>query len=319
MSVHVPEDLVAWHLRLYGEATRPWIEAAPHLVEGLVDTWRLHVEGPPLHGAVALVVPVTREDGVRAMLKLQPRVDERFFVQERHAFVGEPLALHAWNGNGAVLLLEHDPQTGAMLLERLNPTRSLTDLGDGTEELRVLSELLGRLTAVQAPPGIPRLADIGAELLGRAEVALAGSLPDSQRSLLVRCSAALRDVLPDPGDRLLHGDLGDGNVLAPESDDPREPWLAVDPNPIKGDPAFDVLPLLQHRWEDVVASGDVPRALQRRFDLMTELLGLDRSRAARWTIGRVLQCMLWDIEHNDTFSAHQAQRTIALTLLARRT
>ena len=319
MSVQVPEELVAWHLRLYGEATRPWIEAAPRLVEGLIDKWRLNVEGPPLHGAVALVVPVTREDGVRAMLKLQPFVDERFFVQERYAFAGEPLALHAWNGNGAVLLLEHDPQTGSMLLERLNHTRSLRDLGDGTAELQVLSELLGRLTAVQAPPGLPWLADIGAELLGRAEVALAGSLPDSQRSLLVECSALLQDVLPDPGDRLLHGDLGEGNVLASGPDDPREPWLAVDPNPIKGDPSFDLLPPLQHRWEDVVASGDVPRALQRRFDLMTEVLGLERSRAARWTIGRVLQSTLWDIEHDDTFPEHQAQRAIALTLLARRT
>ena len=31
------------------------------------------------------------------------------------------------------------------------------------------------------------------------------------------------------------------------------------------------------------------RALLRRFDLMTEILGLDRSRAAGWTLGRVLQ------------------------------
>ena len=318
MSVRVPEALVAWHLRLYGDATRSWIEAAPRLVEGLLHEWRLSVDGPPLHGAVALVLPVTREDGVRAVLKLQPLVDERFFVQERHARDGEPLALRAWNGDGAVLLLEHDPATGSMLLERLDPTRSLRALGDDTEELRVLSELLGRLTAVQAPPGVPRLADIGAELLGRAEVALAGALHDGQRSLLVQCSAALEEVLPDAGDRLLHGDLGEGNVLAPGPDDPREPWLAVDPNPIGGDPSFDLLPSLQHRWDDVVAGGDVPRAVRRRFDLMTEVLGLDRRRAARWTIGRVLQSMLWDIEHDDTFSEHQAQRTIARSLLERR-
>lgn len=111
-----------------------------------------------MHGAVALVVPITRENGVRAMLKLQPLVEERFFVQERDAFTGEPLALRAWSGNAAVLLLEHDPQTGSMVLERLNPTRSLRDLGDVTEELQVLSELLGRLTAVEAPPGLARLA-----------------------------------------------------------------------------------------------------------------------------------------------------------------
>lgn len=33
-----------------------------------------------------------------------------------------------------------------------------------------------------------------------------------------------------------------------------------------------------------------------RFDLLTEALGLDRERARAWTLGRVLQNCLWDVE-----------------------
>lgn len=312
MNVRVPEDLVAWHLKLYGQATRPWIDAAPGVVDELLGRWGLRVDGSATNGSVSLIVPVVREGGVRAVLKLPPLIEERFR--------GEPAALRAWNGNGAVRLLEHDPGTGSMLLERLDATTSLVTIPDDMEAFQVLSELLARLTATAAPPGVPLLSDIGADLLERVQSALQRSLPESQRSLLVRCSAALRDVLAEPGDRLLHGDLGHGNVLGSGPDDPREPWLAIDPTPFAGDPCFDLLVPLHHRWDDAVATGDVRRAVHRRFDLMTEVVGLDRKRATAWTLGRVLQSMLWDIEHDASasFTEHEADKTIALTLLARR-
>ncbi len=40
--------------------------------------------------------------------------------------------------------------------------------------------------------------------------------------------------------------------------------------------------------------------MRRRFDLMTDLLGLDRRRARCWTLGRVLQNSLWDVEDGET-------------------
>lgn len=324
--VRVPEDLVAWHLKLYGQATRPWIDAAPGVVEELLGRWGLRVDGSPTNGSVSLIVPVVREGGVRAVLKLPPQIEERFR--------GEPVALRAWNGNGAVRLLEHDPETGSMLLERLDATSSLATIPDDMEAFQIVSELLARLTAIAAPPGVPLVSDMvtvsgsqigfeyGAGILDRVQSALRRSLPDLERSLLVQCSAALREVLPEPGDRLLHGDLGPGpDVLASEPDDPRGPWLAIDPHPMAGDPCFDVLPVLTGRWDDAVATGDVRRAVRRRFDLMIEVVGLDRKRATAWTVGRVLQSMLWDIEHDATgwFTEHEAAKTIALTLLARRT
>lgn len=49
----------------------------------------------------------------------------------------------------------------------------------------------------------------------------------------------------------------------------------------------------QHWWDKVVATGDVARAVLCRFDLLTEVLGLDRQRATGWTLGRVLELELW--------------------------
>lgn len=120
-------------------------------------------------------------------------------------------------------------------------------------------------------------------------------------------------ALQQPGDRLLHWDLHYDNVLAGE----REPWLAIDPEPLAGDPGFELLPALDNRWEEVKATGDVARAVLRRFDLLTEVLDLDRRRAVGWSLGRVLQNSLWDIEDGKAM-LEPTQVAIATALLRRR-
>jgi len=304
--IEVPQALVSWHRKFFGERGRAWIEALPNLAAGLLDRWQLRPDGAAMCGAVALVVPVLRADGTPAVLKLQPITDDT---------VGEPDALRAWNGNGAVCLLNHDPASGSMLLERLNADRSLAVVNDDLAALEILSELLARLSAVPAPAGLRRLSDVGADLLDRVPRALTLVRDPSQRRLIQACVSALEEVLPQAGDRLLHWDLHYFNILAPHPADQREPWLAIDPKPLAGDPGFELLAALHNRWEEAVATGDVPRAIRRRFDLMTDILGLDRRRAAGWTLARVLQNVLWDVEHDDTIWHTEPDRAIALTLL----
>lgn len=252
------------------------------------------------------MLPVVRADATPAVLKLQPVTDYT---------LGEPDALRAWNGHGAVRLLDHDPESGSMLLERLDADRPLASVSDDLAALQILSVLLARLSAVPAPAGMRQLFDFGADLLDRAPRSLKLVRDPSQHGLIQACASALKEVLPEAGDRLVHEDLHFDNILAPHPAKQREPWLAIDPNPVAGDPGFALLAALHNRWEEAVASGDVPRAIRRRFDLMTDIVGLDRQRAAKWTLARILQNALWDVEHDDTMWHTEADRAIAQTLL----
>jgi streptomycin 6-kinase len=252
-------------------------------VEPYLRRWQLRRDGPPRGGVMAMVYPVRRVDGTPAALKVQP-VDEET--------AGEPAALRVWDGRGAVRLLEHDPDDGAMLLERLDAERPLAGVPDVHGALAVLSELLARLTSVAAPPHLRRLQDVAERMLARAPATVPRLAEPGDQWLVRRCAAAVADLLPVRADRLLHWDLHYDNVLAGE----REPWLAIDPKPLAGEPGFELFPALRNRWGEAVASGDVTGAVRRRFDLMTEVLGLDRQRAAAWTLGRVLQDVLWEVE-----------------------
>lgn len=83
---------------------------------------------------------------------------------------------------------------------------------------------------------------------------------------------------------------------------------------LAGDPGFELLAALHNRWDDVVATGDVPRAVRRRFDLMTEVLGLDRQRAVAWTMARILQNKLWEVESDDSTWHAELDEAVAAAL-----
>ncbi|MFJ5268086.1 aminoglycoside phosphotransferase family protein [Streptomyces sp. NPDC088358] len=299
--IDVPDALAASQHRYNGAAGRAFVAALPRRAAHFLDRWELRADGPSMHGVTALVLPVRRADDTPAVLKLQ-------FLDEESA--GEPLALRTWAGGGAVRLLDHDRDTCTLLLERLDHTRMLAHLADTREAALVIARLLVRLTAVAAPEGVRRLGDVAADMLERVPGALRRIPDPSDRRLVEDCAAALREVVTEPGDRLLHWDLHYDNVLRglhhdDEHDDNhaghagqtdhaddraagRAPWVAIDPKPLAGDPGFELCPALRNRFE--------PGEIRWRFDAMTDVMGLERARARAWTLGRVLQNTLWEIE-----------------------
>ncbi|MGW0484481.1 aminoglycoside phosphotransferase family protein [Nonomuraea sp. NPDC003214] len=302
-SIEVPDQFAASYGANNADA-RAWLAGLPRLGGEFLDRWRLRPDGPAAYGMASLVFPVRQPDGTPAVLKLQ---------QLREETAGAAAGLRAWNGNGIVRLLDHDERSGTQLLERLDATRTLSSVADDDAAMRILADLMARLTSVPAPGDLRRLSDIAAAMLDQAPQA-APALRDPDEQRLVRtCASAVAELIGEPGDRLLHWDLHYDNILAGE----REPWLAIDPEPLAGDPGFELLPALDNRWDQVEATGDVARAVLRRFDLLTETLGLDRNRAVGWTLGRVLQNALWDIEDGKP-TLEPAQVAIATTLLHRR-
>ncbi|MFG2092325.1 aminoglycoside phosphotransferase family protein [Streptomyces sp. NPDC048612] len=289
-AVEVPRSLAASYARNFGEEGMAWIAGLPALAAESLERWELERDGAAGAGEASLVLPVLRKDGTRAVLKLQMPREE-----SRAALIG----LRTWDGAGVVRLLDHDPESSTMLLERLDGARTLASIEDDDMAMGILAGIQARLVRVPAPPGLRSLGEIATEMLERVPRAVTALADPADRQRLRGWASAVAELVGEPGDRLLHWDLHYDNVLAAE----REPWLAIDPEPLSGDPGFDLWPALDSRWEDVVAKGDTPRVVRRRFDLLTAVLGLDRARATGWTLGRLLQNELWDIEGGATAPA----------------
>ncbi|MGY5136290.1 APH(6)-I family aminoglycoside O-phosphotransferase [Streptomyces nigrescens] len=301
--IDVPEALARSYTRNGGEEEQAWIAGLPALVTEFLDRWELTRDGGLSSGEASLVVPVLRVDGTRAVLKLQ---------RPREETTAALIGLRTWNGNGMVRLLDHDPVSSTMLLERLDGSRTLASVEDDDVAMRILAELLARLHSVPVPGGLRGLGDIAGDMLKEVPQAVASLTAPTDRQRLHRWASAVDELAGEPGDRMLHWDLHYDNVLAAE----REPWLAIDPEPLVGDPGFDLWPALDTGWEQIAATGDALRVVRRRFDLLTEALELDRGRATGWTLGRLLQNTLWDIEDGRT-TIDPSQIAVADALLER--
>jgi len=264
-----------------GDEWAAWVSAVPRLVHDLLGEWTLVPDGAPMHGHTALVVPVIA-DGGRAVLKIARPDDEG-----QH----EILSLQTWHGHGAVRLLRADPHRNAMLLERLQADLTAVPVLDACE---IVAGLYGRLH-VAAPPQLVQLTTYVAGWTDSLErLPRQAPLPHRIVEQAVHLGRAFADDSDSAG-RLIHTDLHFENVLAAD----REPWLAIDPNPVSGDPHYEVAPMLWNRWDEVVATGDVRTAVRRRFHTVVDVAGLDEDRARDWVVVREAHNAMWAMQDGD--------------------
>ena len=255
-----------------------WVDALPALVDEVVEEWQLQVDGAAMHGWCALVVPVRTPGGAPAVLKLH-KPDE----ESEH----EHLALQRWGGNGAVKLLRADPRRFAMLLERLHP-EDLTDLWD-LEACEIVAGLYGQLHV----PAMPQLRPLTTYVeRWTAELAALPRDAPLPRRLVEHAVSLGRAFLTDEASvgTVIHTDLHYENVLAAD----RQPWLAIDPKPVSGDPHYEVAPLLWNRWDEL--AGDIRGGVRRRFHATIDAAGFDEDRARDWVIVRMMHNALWELQ-----------------------
>ncbi|MFC8869453.1 aminoglycoside phosphotransferase family protein [Streptomyces sp. NPDC057148] len=276
MAFEPPRRLV----RALGE-TAPdgddWLEKLPGAAERAVESRDLAVERVQVPGGrSSLVVLVRRADGTPAVLKLAPR---------RARPESERAALAHWGGLGAVQLLDEAAGTqGVLLLERLHPDVSVRSL----PESKALLEAAGTLRRLWVEPPAGHPFETVAERTGRqAEAMRAGAATDPEVAPLVDAALAVRGELLDgvPEERLLHGTFRQSKVLAGG----RMPWLAVGPDPVVGESAFDLARLVRDRVEDLVAQPSGASTTRRRVKRLAESLEVDQERLRGWTLFRAVE------------------------------
>jgi streptomycin 6-kinase len=218
-----------------------------------------------------------------------------------------------------VRLYEADPERLALLLERCEPGTTLAHAGLPPDKaLAVGAGLLTSLWAVRPPPGLAleRLEDVmsdwAAEGWERWERHRPPYDPD-----LVRTGLDLLESLPQSASRrvVLHGDFNPGNVLRAQ----RQPWLAIDPKPMIGDPGFDLEPLLS-QIDRPYAKTDPANALRQRCDTLATATAEPFERVVAWALARTIQSALWCAAygHRDDGQADMADAAVLASLRGER-
>lgn len=298
MSVEIPEAL---QLRHRGSREgRLWLGELPGFITAALEQWRLRVDLPlgamPWHGNTGIVIPVLTHAGDAAALKIAFPHEEALL---------EPVALKLWDGHGTVQVLETDESLGAMLMERLDVSRSLLELpmdeavarwGGLVKDLSIRPDTRWQWQLV---PAIAATAERYCDELPQRWAELDEPFP---RWLL---EAALevcqtRGVVGrrSSNDVLVHTDLHYMNVLARLHGNE---YLAIDPQAQLGDAEFAVAPCLWNRLRDLPAR-NAEAGLRRRASQLADAAGLDEDLAVQWSVVREVEnalCYLEEPGHGD--------------------
>jgi streptomycin 6-kinase len=258
-------------------ARREWLTALPELIAEIASEWELELGEPYLPGGqCAWVAPAARDpSGGQVVLKVGWRHREA-----EH----EADALAHWNGQGAIRCHRTRTlkDTTALLLERCVPGSQLRCSTPEPDQDVVVAGLLRRLWERQPENDHPfaSLKQMCDEWADSFELDFATD-PRGLDPGLAREGIAMLRQLAGSADRsvLLCTDLHAGNVLAAE----REPWLAIDPKPFVGDPAYDAVQHMLNCDERIATD---PAGLARR---MADLLDVDPERVRLWLFARCAQ------------------------------
>ncbi len=252
-----------------------WVEKLPEATRQAVALRELTVERVQVPGGrSSLVVLVRLPDGTPAVLKLAP---------PRSRPEAERAALAHWGGLGAVQLIESAVTEGVLLLERLHPEVSVRSL----PEAKAWLEAAGTLRRLWVAPPEGAGFETVAERTGRQAEAMRGTPAAAEVAELVDAALSAREELlaAPPEVRLLHGTFRQSKVLAGE----RAPWLAVGPDPVVGECAFDLARLVRDRVEDLIASPSGASTTRRRVKRLAESLEVDQERLRGWTLFRAVE------------------------------
>lgn len=280
-----------------------WLAALPELLQEYARRWRLTLGEPFVPLSFNYVVAATRSDGAEVVLKAGvPRGELQAEVD----------ALRHYDGRGSVRLIDADVAAGVSLIERAMPGSAIFELDDDAEATRIAARLMRRLWR---PPAaghtLPTVREWGSafdELRARhggGSGPMPSELFDYAESLYLSLDAGReREVV-------LHGDLHHWNIVSAE----REPWLAIDPHGVVGDPAFEVGAWMHNPVGDaghpdearfLVNQPDLRQILSRRLDVFAEELGIARERLRDWSVAFAVLSACWSDESDHAEGREQA-------------
>lgn len=276
---------------VFGEKGRTWLDSLPRLIDAARHRWGLKdIQTVPnlSYNYVAFAErpsPIHANQPEDVVLKIGVPSPE---------LSSEMAALDLFNGQGAVILLDADPEQGMLLLERVRPGKMLSTLKDDEEATHLAADVMLKLwKPITSNSALIQLSDWfkGFDKLRKRFDGGTGPL---EKKLVERAEMAVRDFFSEEyTPMLIHGDLHHFNILSSERG-----WLAIDPKGVIGPPAYEVGPLLVNPWGDLSKCKEIQRLTVRRIAILSERLGFEKERIREWGIAHAILSAWWGIEDN---------------------
>lgn len=271
LPVIIPDSMTE---QMTSDSETDWLSRLPEIVEGCARHWDLG-PGEPLEPShvwmkVNYIVPATLPGGREVVLKV---------LSSPRTFRKEHEALKHTHRDSALELIHTNEEWSALLLERVRPGVPLSEMDDDEENTRVAARIMRSYW--HPLPEQHELQSVSCRIggLSRLRERYDGGTGPVPEMWVSRAESAFAELaIENSGDRVLHGDLHQWNILSSD----RTPWLAIDPQGFYGDPGYDLHALLGNLPDKSCAGKDSSRIRGRRADILAEELGVNREWVLSW-------------------------------------
>ncbi len=294
----IPSNFAHEILLMQKEKGQHWLERLPAILARCEQQWGLKIGAPFANLSFNYVAPALRTDGTAVIVKAY--AGDEFPLQVE--------ALRLFDGHGMVQFLACDMENAVLLMEYLQPGTTLLHLEDDEQATAIAANVMRQVwRPISTTHPFPTVFAWG-KGFGRLRQHFDGGsgpfppkLLEEAETLFAELSASMAEPM------LLHGDLHHDNILMST----RQPWLAIDPKGLVGEPAYETGAFLRNALSQVFSATQPHRVLARRIAQLSEDLALNRVRIHGWGLSQAVLSAWWSIED----SGHVSQEMIAFASL----
>lgn len=282
-SAHLLPDILKNNLvSLYGDSGLKWLQNLSQFISDYENKWQFRA-GNCFHDAqFNVVLNATRNDNTPVVFKCTVPNKE---------FITEAYALKHYDGCGAARLLKLDIDSGAMLIEKINPGTILESVLSSEDATKYAVEVCQKLhKPIDDTKSFPTLSD-WFKGFDRLYQKFHGETGPFSKPMIEKAKKVSHQLLLSQSKVvLLHGDLHYANLLLSN-----DHYVAIDPKGIIGEPEFEI-PLPR------VNSDISKKELLYRLDCFVELTQFDKKRIYSWVFCKSALAAWWTVEDSGTKS-----------------
>ncbi len=267
-------------------------------IDSLASKWSIKITKRITQTPTCEVFEVER-DSVLLILKLYSDLgweDEK----------GSISVLNAWNGNGAVTVIDHVDK--ALLMEKLEEPNlySFSASNQESQASEIFCEIIDKIHSVDIEM-LPDPVKAANEII---KPLLQFDVADPIQPMFDKAKRIAEELIGSPGETVvLHGDLHHENVLRRSDGE----YVCFDPKGYIGDPAYEIATILKNPWHYPEISESEEICLERA-QYFAKSLNFDLGRILKFAFVHMGLSVMWS--YSDGFEKYQHQLAIMKILEA---
>ena len=280
----IPNALTENIFSLYGDAGSLWLQNLPQFVLRYEDKWQFKSGNCFSDAQFNVVLNAMKNDNTPVVFKCS--VPNKEFVTEVHA-------LKHYDGFGAAQLLESDINSGAMLIEKINPGTLLESVESVEDATKYAVDVCQKLhKPIDKNTLFPTLTDWFEGFDQRLYKKFNGTSGPFLKKLVEQANTISSELIQSQSNFvLLHGDLHYANLLLCS----KERSKAIDAKGVVGEPEFEI-PLPR------VTNPITKKELLYRLDCYIEQSQFDKKRTYGWLFSKAVLAAWWTVEDSGSAS-----------------